>query len=572
MEWTYHVQISTEAGSSISEAVEQLSTSQELAKNEFERVNELLSGDKFTQDILDALQDKLSTTEHSDENLEEEKDFTEIPTILQELKSAISLLKDDKKSFIKDILDSIKKDQDDFKSSNIADNLQEMFGDRLNEFSENIKGTFSDLINEFNKQFPFANETEVSKLTEEEDVTSFSEKFSQSSVSSLDDFIEDLRPKVTQSLSKEIKNFLDSFDISGTELFNSILGDEKGLLKELSDELKKISKAKREIESLEQNTELSAEEKEAKLNDLRNQKEAAENYLNDEQKWKDFKNAFAEGLKSKIKESDNELLKNDKIIEMLSPVIEDLLNSTKESVLGKSKTNTNAANFARDFSSVLSEDKQSQIVSSEGLQEFSENERDPSELISLITSLDELMKISQIELIEKNEPSENLRDVLKNKIDEEGFPDLSEFFSDVMMYKLQKDESSTESVEEKDIGEFLKSIEDSIMEINKKMNMNDFNKKEETENDDEEEQDILNLLGHFEAYLEAATDNRNELFMSLAQNIAEGNQILKEDIHKSREHLNSRIGQALNTLSIIASSPSDNISASPTNLKSSIGG
>ena len=46
MDWTYHVKISTDSGSSISKSVQQLTTAQEQARDEFNKVNEATSNKK----------------------------------------------------------------------------------------------------------------------------------------------------------------------------------------------------------------------------------------------------------------------------------------------------------------------------------------------------------------------------------------------------------------------------------------------------------------------------------------------------------------------------------------------
>lgn len=227
-DWSYHVTISTEESSSISDAVKELETSQELAKIQFGEVIDFFKNDKFAEDILKTFGEQIEKFEKDQNEENFKKLIVPILNALQEVRAGVLLLMDIKQSDIVNVIDSFNKIMESMGSEG---SMKTIFTDILKkevtELQANKDQQIVEILKQLNLKTPTINKREGTFLSQDEESANlYTGDYSNNAIG---DFAQ-----INTGYSKFMANaILDEFggiisgisSTSGKDIFEEVLGE-----------------------------------------------------------------------------------------------------------------------------------------------------------------------------------------------------------------------------------------------------------------------------------------------------------------------------------------------------------
>ncbi len=156
-DWTYHVKVSTEAGSSVTSAVAQLETAQQEARNQFNNITNFFQSDQFSKNLLGALDERLKDFGKE----ETEESIIPILQSLMEIKAGVLMLIDVKEGNIDNLMESFKRMGEHIGEGGIQTGLEDLLRMDIEKAEARqerdiqvtrLLAAFNTLIPQFNKR------------------------------------------------------------------------------------------------------------------------------------------------------------------------------------------------------------------------------------------------------------------------------------------------------------------------------------------------------------------------------------------------------------------------------------
>lgn len=348
-EWTYHVNITTEAGSSIASAVTQLSTAQAAAREQFKNFNEIFQGEEFGLHMMEALKNRLDEWEQKKQE-KKEKAIDPILAGIQEIKAAIITMMNLKTADIPKVLESFQEVQDLLENTNIRSTLIGLLKVRMDETMDDKEKLTDELLKIFDLKTPTLNKKEENYLSPEGSENIFSDAFHGKYIGEDSEIMKNYVKKISEDFSNEFqKTIFNISKKSGVDIFKNVLGDVtknenyqkiKTLVKNINDAKKAVNKHEREYQNM-GNIRLTDRNKKAyvtKSGELNKTLTEAEVEFEQDASFKFFQVEFSKGLKKLLQK--NSLFKGKEGFKKLNIITNEVMSVLKGVIEEKAKLGT----------------------------------------------------------------------------------------------------------------------------------------------------------------------------------------------------------------------------------------
>ncbi len=427
MDWTYHVKISTEAGSGITNSLQELSTTQQQASDSFKEAVEFLNGEAFTEIILNALLEHLEKRDKEEDDKKIEEHLTSIIESIQQVQAGIITLMDLKEGDFSNVLDSFRQASESLDSGRIEDAIVNMFKKEVGQFSsdelmEKVMNLYSDL--------PYSVGTEsddlyINKNSENILTGKFSEKPSNTFADIIDEFQEALPIKVYAELKKHLNNLGKE---SGQELFSNILDWEGEKMKDAKGNTALYFIKKQMKDFLKTRNDLRDAVKIGRAPqsalDEYNKSPKSQFDFGKQGHWDDLKAAFKTGfIKNLLKDKDSPF-QDKTVLAAAMTLMDDFFDITQEKIIktmnvSHRKKPPSVEGTYKDVSNDLESFDFEKIQ--ENLNQIMMGEDDPFELERFKEEFNDIFKKSQLTANTGDNPDVDLEGILKKNLDEAGF-------------------------------------------------------------------------------------------------------------------------------------------------------
>lgn len=340
-DWTYHVKISTEEGSGITDAFEDLKNTQEKTRSQFESITQFFQSTDFTKSLLDTLKESLKDLG----NEETKESIVPILEGMMEIKAGILTLMELKEGNVDTVLDTFRKMSENIGEEGILTGLNNLLAQDEEKAAarEARENKYLELMMEYQLKSPvFSNLKPESILTP--DITGtipYQNRLpDERELSSTTDFMK----KYTRSLAEVgaadfFKYLTKTSTTSGVDIFRQLLeGGEKnpaydaitGLLSNLAEintQIRAYTIDEGDIDTEQKQT------PEWKFNKAILEEQRT-NLQDEIGKSKYFKNLKAEFIKGFVKQLDTASIFNDKDnVGLLNIIVDEMFKNLEHAVM-----------------------------------------------------------------------------------------------------------------------------------------------------------------------------------------------------------------------------------------------
>ena len=332
MQWTYSVIVKSEASKKVSEAMKDLTSSQENAAQTFKEVNNILTGN-FQESLVAVLDDRLREWQDSEEEGGMAQHFQQVHDNLLEVRAALVMLLDLKEGSFTNTLNAFKLASDAMKETGATmnDAIAKIYTEKYDMDELEAKAISS--VRGVYGQIPSSvidpeSETYLSMDEEGKEFQGFTDKFLTGAIGSWEEILQGFPDFLASQVIDELGNFFDNISQrSGKKIFEEILGEEgegsliflkqvmKGFLT-TQEEFEKLKKSASEIDKI-----LAQEPKEGFGKDPIKAFEPI---------WDELKNTFQEKLKKSIQEKGSPFLKDETTLSVVDVLVDDLFGRARE--------------------------------------------------------------------------------------------------------------------------------------------------------------------------------------------------------------------------------------------------
>lgn len=225
MQWTYSVIVKSEASKKVSEAMKDLTSSQENAAQTFKEVNNVLTSN-FTENLVAALDERLREWQDSEEEGGMAQHFQQVHDNLLEVRAALVMLLDLKEGSFTNTLNALKLASVAMKetSATMEDAMVEMYKDMHGDIEFKSKQEARGIYEQIPSSILDPGSQSFFKFDEEsKEFTGFNNKFLQAMIGNLDSVLQDYPETMARQIKDELNLFLESMG-TGTQMFEKLLG------------------------------------------------------------------------------------------------------------------------------------------------------------------------------------------------------------------------------------------------------------------------------------------------------------------------------------------------------------
>lgn len=433
VQWTYQVIVKSESGRNVSEAINDLTTSQERAAKTFSDISTFISGD-FRESIVTALDERLSHwMEDDEEGASITDNFQKLHTSLLEIQAGLITLLDLKEGDLTSTINTLNTLMAAMEGSErtFETGVVEMFKEISGGMEQIERKTASYTRASFEKLIPRLGEIkEGSYLSYNEETKEFglNDKFITAAMGKFEDVLSDYPNFLAKETIKELGAFFDNISkTSGKTLLETFVPEEDpnmpGLkpLKVIQDIINSFQKKKALLEKW---------KKEGKM-------EGKEGLAADVAKGDPFhrvgmanlegiKDLFKKGLTEAIKEKGSDLLKDPSTLEIINDIfVENMFERVHELLIERFAKNPKRPPL---FSKAVQTARKDQDVYDaksfgEDILQYMYQGDDPFNLTELKEKLTSLLVLSNAEFKEADDDT-LLRTIIEKNLGEEvGIPD-----------------------------------------------------------------------------------------------------------------------------------------------------
>jgi len=596
-EWTYNVVVSTEVGSGISEAVQQLSTAQEFAKEQYANIANFL-GEDFSKNLIERLVERLISRKQ-DETKEEEdtpEQVREMLKTLKDMRDAVGLMEEIGKGDLNEIIDSFRKIYDVVKpediTKSIADVVSIQFANMreeqlkvLRESLDNVGATFippNDLPEGLFPALP--NMADVQAELDQENlfpIAPIEDKL-------YDNMIEALRQVILNISPRAGKKVFDEFLEGGAE--------ENKNLKQLKGIMETIVGAKGWVSYFNTSGEF---ETDLEGQDVANESiklltAALSAFFTDDDKlgggaWMGLGEDLQAGIIKSLEAESNYIFSTPAGAKALQNLVETLVHNTREitanklnEMFGKDASRITLPDITTTFMSQLKKKTFSdKDIEENNLIPFKEGFGDPFKLASLLTDIMPLIEKSETQASVSNDPEMSIIKLLKDELTGAGLDEsFAEAFSSLYDEKFRNDiQQIVDNMRKKgeEVGIIVPQAENIVEDMQRlktifatATGITDLTMYEEGGIVVDQNKQELDS----EIYFKDAISQQRSNSIELAGMITSGVEVLREDIERSRKFAEDNIEEVLSDTRAIGRIVSGikPEAGSPTHLNSSGGG
>lgn len=593
-DWTYHVKISTEVGAGLSEAIQQLSSAQEFAKEQYANIANFL-GEDFSKDLIERLVERLISRKQDEDTDEKEtpERVREMLKTLQDMKNTVGAMADFKEGNFNDIIDSFTKMTETLKSEDIKIILANIIGEQFRLFQEQQTAQVANSLDDLGISVDLPDVINLDDIGMPE-MPSFD-------LSGKDDSLIPLAPvkdiifnEMLETLRKVI---LDVSKRAGSKVFAELLesGNENIDLVRLNVAMDAIVGAKGFLDIFDKNSsQLKSEDEQSFGKEaVRILEHASMIYFSDDKaagfgQWVGIRESLQENIIKTLEAEGNKIFSSASGREALSNLLTTLLNNTREAtrikideILDPNNPRHKFPDLGTTFMSMLKKRIFTEEDTENELRSFKEMFGDPFKMALLMEKLPNLIEEAETEAADSDDPAKTVGAILKTNIEDLGFDNIvartfsglyqSDFrdeLKDIIAKTKEKLERLGTQIPEDILGEnivkdfnTLKAVFDKVTELYKLGEVGGIPTKFKS--------DTKELS--YETYFKEAVDARNNHYDILSNIMLDGITNVIEQITTSRKFAENDMGTVVHAMESIGVALNNFVfpAATTTNLYSS---
>lgn len=593
-DWTYHVKISTEVGAGLSEAIQQLSSAQEFAKEQYANIANFL-GEDFSKDLIERLVERLISRKQDEDTDEKEtpERVREMLKTLQDMKNTVGAMADFKEGNFNDIIDSFTKMTETLKSEDIKIILANIIGEQFRLFQEQQTAQVANSLDDLGISVDLPDVIDLDDIGMPE-MPSFD-------LSGKDDSLIPLAPvkdiifnEMLETLRKVI---LDVSKRAGSKVFAEFLesGNENIDLVRLNVAMDAIVGAKGFLDIFDKNSsQLKSEDEQSFGKEaVRILEHASMIYFSDDKaagfgQWVGIRESLQENIIKTLEAEGNKIFSSASGREALSNLLTTLLNNTREAtrikideILDPNNPRHKFPDLGTTFMSMLKKRIFTEEDTENELRSFKEMFGDPFKMALLMEKLPNLIEEAETEAADSDDPAKTVGAILKTNIEDLGFDNIvartfsglyqSDFrdeLKDIIAKTKERLERLGTQIPEDILGEnivkdfnTLKAVFDKVTELYKLGEVGGIPTKFKS--------DTKELS--YETYFKEAVDARNNHYDILSNIMLDGITNVIEQITTSRKFAENDMGMVVHAMESIGVALNNFVfpAATTTNLYSS---